>query len=58
MKNIYPILVIGIFILSGFGASAESIFSIDVNIEWGQKETKFIYYSTVLESNENRQRND
>ncbi len=38
MKKIIPIVVVGIFILSGLGASAGSILNIDESIEWGQIE--------------------
>jgi len=38
MKKIIPILLVGIFILSGFGASAGSVININESIEWGQIE--------------------
>jgi len=38
MKKIIPIVVVGIFILSGFGASAVSTLNINESIEWGQIE--------------------
>jgi len=36
MKKILPIIVVGFFIISGFGASAGSIFNIDESIDWRQ----------------------
>jgi hypothetical protein len=54
MKKIYPILVIGIFILGGFGASAESIFNIDEKIEWGYKETLVKPISDELDVNQSQ----
>ena len=38
MKKLIPIFVVGIFIISGFGASAASVININENIEWGQIE--------------------
>jgi hypothetical protein len=49
MKKIIPIFIIGIFILSGFGASAESIFNIDETTVWEQKVTSSVSRSDELD---------
>ena len=52
MKKIIPLLIVGIFILSAFGTSAESIFDINETTVWKQKITSSMSMNDELDQSQ------